>query len=314
MSFALSNLIDLLEALESLYRGIPPLSSVALSQKASSHIKSWFAFHRPTIRDNPRTLVSIFSFLLPGLRVDRTYALRENSLSKIIGRCLLLGVRRQNDLNGWRSSNEGDFSSVVQRIMAQAENPLDKPVAIGDVEDMLNKLAAGCRFSSDALRTNFAPADTEQNQETSAEYVLKGLYGKLSSKEGKWVTRAILKCHLPVVIPGIVICSSPRNWASTLTVCAHKENHTLATYHFLLPYLLTFQHDLGRACNLICSTEYSSIPHSPVNKQDAVRLLELMSARMLKPEVGIKVGRPEFTKARVRRSLLLVIRDTISMI
>lgn len=204
MSFALSNLIDLLEALEPLYTAIPPLSSVALSQKASSHTKSWFTFHHPTIRNNPQTLVSIFSFLLPGLRVDRTYALRENALSRIIGRCLLLGVRRQNDLNNWRSSNEGDFSSVVQRIMAQAENPLDKPVAIEDVEDMLNKLAAGCRFSSDTLRINFTTPNTEPNQEASTEHILKNLYRKLSSKEGKWVTRAILKCHLPVVMPGII--------------------------------------------------------------------------------------------------------------
>lgn len=121
---------------------------------------------------------------------------------------MLLGVRRQNDLNNWRSSNEGDFSSVVQRIMAQAENPLDKPVTIEEVEDMLNKLAAGCRFSSDALRTNFTAANTEPNQEASTEYILKNLYRKLSSKEGKWVTRAILKCYLPVVMPGITICSS----------------------------------------------------------------------------------------------------------
>lgn len=200
MSFALSHLIDLLEVLESLYRVVPPLAPVTLSQKASSHIKSWFTFHLPTICNNPRTLVSIFSFLLPDLRADRTYALRENALAKVVGRCLLLGVRRQNDLSNWRSSNEGDFSSVVQRIMAQAENPLDKPVTIEDVEGILNKLAARCRFSSDALRT------TELNQETSARYVLGNLYRKLSSKEGKWVTRAILKCHLPVVIPGIVAC------------------------------------------------------------------------------------------------------------
>lgn len=204
MSFALSNLIDLLEALESLYVAVPPLSSVILSKKVSSHIKSWFTFHHPTIRGNPRKLVSILSFFLPALRADRTYALRENTLSKIIGRCLLLGVRRQNDLNNWRSSSEGDFSSVVRRIMAQAENPLDKPVNIEDVEDMLNKLAARCRFSSDALKTSSTAANAE---ETSAEYILENLYRKLSSKEGKWVTRAILKCHLPVVVPGIATYS-----------------------------------------------------------------------------------------------------------
>lgn len=202
MSFALSNLIDLLEALESLYKAVPPLSSVALSKKVSSHIKSWFTFHHPTIRNDPRKLVSIFSFFLPALRADRTYALREGALSKIIGRCLLLGIGRQKDLNNWRSSNEGDFSSVVQRIMAQAENPLDGPVTVEDVEDVLNKLAARCRFSSDALRI------CSTAEETSAEYVLENLYRKLSSKEGKWVTRAILKCHLPVVMPGIATYSS----------------------------------------------------------------------------------------------------------
>lgn len=79
----------------------------------------------------------------------------------------------------------------------------------------------------------------------------------------------------------------------------HKENHTLAAYHFLLPYLLSFQHDLEKACNLICSPEYSSIPHSPADKQNSMRLLEPILAGMLKPQVGTKVGRPEFVKARV---------------
>lgn len=104
------------------------------------------------------------------------------------------------------------------------------------------------------------------------------------------------------------------NLAGVLTIhTIRKENHTLAAYHFLLPYLLSFQHDLERACNLICSPEYSSIPHSPANKQNTIRLLELMSARILKPEVGIKVGRPEFVKARVRHSLSPLIKDILSM-
>lgn len=91
-----------------------------------------------------------------------------------------------------------------------------------------------------------------------------------------------------------------------ISYAVHKENHTLAVYHFLLPYILSFQHDLGKACNLICSPEYSTIPHSPTNKQNAMQLLELMSARILKPEVGIKVGRPEFVKARVCRFTLSI--------
>lgn len=209
MPFALSHLIDLLEALESLYLVSPPLSSATLSRKASGHITSWFAFHLPTIRNNPQTLVSIFSFLLPDLRADRTYALRENALSKIIGRCLLLGARRQNTLNNWRSSNESDFGSVVQRIMAQAENPSTRMVTVEDLEEVLNKLAARCRFSSDALRTSFATTNTEPNLETNTEHILESLYRELASKEGKWVSRAILKCHLPVVIPGTVNRFSP---------------------------------------------------------------------------------------------------------
>lgn len=213
MPFALSHLIDLLEALESLYTAVPPLSSAALSQKTSGHITSWFAFHLPTIRNNPRILVSVFSFFLPDLRADRTYALRENALSKIIGRCLFLGRSRQNALNNWRSSKGGDFGSVVQRIMAQAENPSVETVTVEDLEEVLNKLAARCRFSSDALRTSFATTNIEPKVETSIEHVLEGLYRKLTSKEGKWVTRAILKCHLPIVMPGTA------NSSSLVTTC-----------------------------------------------------------------------------------------------
>lgn len=118
MSFTLANVIDLLEALESLHTAVPPLSLTVLSRKTLNHITSWFEFYLPTIRNNPQTLVSIFSFLLPGLRPDRIYALREPSLSRIIGKCLLLGPTRQNALSNWRLPEEGDFGSVVQRVMA----------------------------------------------------------------------------------------------------------------------------------------------------------------------------------------------------
>lgn len=81
-----------------------------------------------------------------------------------------------------------------------------------------------------------------------------------------------------------------------MAITYYKENHTLSAYHFLLPYLFSFQHDLGKACNLICLPEYCPTSHPPASRRV---VLELMCAKMLKPEVGVKVGRPEFVKARV---------------
>lgn len=203
MPFALSHITDLLEALEGVYARDPPFAAAVQAQKVAFHIKDWFAFHLPAISHQPHTLVCIFSFLLPELRADRTYALRENALARIIGRCMLLGQTRQKLLDGWRTSKGGDLATVVQRVMAQTENCPVMRVTVEEVEFALDKLAARCRFSSERLRARFGNA-VEDEPEKSADDVLRAIWRRLTSVEGKWVVRAILKSHLPLVLPGII--------------------------------------------------------------------------------------------------------------
>ncbi|KAI5838090.1 hypothetical protein DFP73DRAFT_635595 [Morchella snyderi] len=287
-SFALSHITDLLESLESLHTqtspSSPPLPALALAHKARSRITSWFDFHHPTLRNHPRTLAALYSLLLPHLRPDRSYALREAALARIVARAQLLGATRAAALHSWRASRvDGDFAAVVARVLAQAECPPDSRVTVEYVDAVLDRVAAKSRFSSDGLRAAVAGEEGEEAGEAGEDAggstradILEALYRRLTSVQAKWVTRVVLKCLAPVEMP---------------------ESHTLSAYHFLLPHLFRFQQDLSKACALVCAPEYRVHARFPPPSEREV-ILRSLAAQVLRPEIGVKVGRPEFVKAR----------------
>ncbi|KAL7274963.1 hypothetical protein RUND412_002117 [Rhizina undulata] len=270
MPFLFSHVCDLLTALETLYTAQPPLPSRKLYQKQSSYIQDWFSAYRTDITSpDPKAFTELLSILLPHLRWDRVYGIREKALARIVAKSILLGSSRKDVLVNWRDSKEAELAVVVGRIMKPTDDPLRNKVSIEEIENVLNRLAGKNRFSSEALRKEKA-----EKTETGDE-IMGPLWRRFSGEEGKWFTRVLLKSHC-VKIP---------------------ENFVFSTYHFLLPHLFSFQNDLGRTCTLICSPEFREIPHNPYSKTDKDRLFALF-LKLLKPEVGVKVGRPEFIKAQ----------------
>ncbi|KAH0606339.1 uncharacterized protein H6S33_004000 [Morchella sextelata] len=144
-------------------------------------------------------------------------------------------------------------------------------ITVEYVDGVLDQVAAKSRFSSDGLR-----AGLSAREEGTRADILEALYRRLTSVQAKWVTRVVLKRLAPVEMP---------------------ESHTLSAYHFLMPHLFKFQQDLSKACALICAPEYRVYARFPPPSERA-QILRSLAAQILKPETGVKVGRPEFVKAR----------------
>lgn len=159
---------------------------------------------------------------------------------------------------------------MVERVMQATENPPSSPgteITVEEIDAVLEELAARSVFSSQGKKTTGR----------SAHEILAPLFRRMSSTEGKWFTRAVLKSYLPVVIP---------------------ERVAMSAYHFILPILWKFQGDLRIALGVLNENQvFKSLPAKPEMK-DIERLLEGVG-NLIKPEVGVKVGRVEFLKARV---------------
>jgi hypothetical protein len=190
----------------SLFRKIETLSR----QKAKAPQKStqttvretifeWFEKHRGKIAYNAKTLIAILSALLPDLRPDRVYSLREDGLAKVLTKALhISGTRRETELIDYRTSTkEGDLGSAVQKVVSQAETSKGGFVTVDELDEVLDKLAARCVFTSKELREMW------KGESAEASELLKPLFFRLSSFEAKWVTRCILKSLAPAMMPGV---------------------------------------------------------------------------------------------------------------
>ncbi|KAF8460652.1 hypothetical protein BDZ91DRAFT_798733 [Kalaharituber pfeilii] len=271
MGFQFAHLVDLLEPLFDLTIKSPPPKPSVLHTQYTSLITSWFTYHRPLFSSSRFQPIALFSLLFPELRCDRVYALREDSLVKVIARCLGLGVTRHRQLSNWRREADGDLGEMVFRIMKQAENPTPaegEEVTCEEIEIALEELAGRSPFSSQNKRNH-------SRVRRQAHEILGPIFLRLSSRESKWLTRAILKNYLPVVLP---------------------ERLTMYVYHFLLPHLFAFQNDLRRAVELLETPLFKMFPPSPPEK-DAKSLLD-GAAKLVRPEVGVRVKKVGFVKAR----------------
>jgi len=267
------HVVSLLDPLSGLATKQPPPKPAVLKTKYSTLITSWFDHHRPLFTAAKLDPIALFSLLFPELRADRVYNLREDGLVKVIARCLGLGVTRQRQLSNWRRDADGDLGKMVGRIMRAAENPPPSPgeeVTVEEIEKALEELASRSIFSSQSKQT---PAGTATR---GAHEILTPLFLRMSSSEGMWFTRAILKSYLPVVIP---------------------EETAMYAYHFLLPSLWSVQSDLRRCLEVLGGAVFRVFPPKP-EKRDVGELLE-GAGRLVRPEVGVRVGRVKFLKARV---------------
>ena len=297
MPFKFIYLCDLLSTLESLSTHDPPLLPASVRDKYQRTIAQWFRSHRARIDGlDPSASVALLSALFPERRTDRVYNLQPPSLTKVLGRCLGLGVSRRKELERWKEPGRGDLGACVERVQREAEMPRvveGREVTIEEVDQALATVAGKSRFSGPKVRGLAQPMGQVQDPlpATRLHEVLGGIYSRLQSRQAKWFTRMILKDYSPVVLP---------------------EGLLLRSFHFLLPDFLRAQDSFEAALEMLKSPVVSGWPAIP--KQDEMKRYCGKAAQFLVPKVGVKVGRTTFLKARsIKHALQMAGRRRMSL-
>lgn len=268
MGFKFAYFCDLLSQLESA-RVAQATSSAKRIDPDVSVVTRWFDRHQKQIHGGRTDRLAFLSCLFPERRPDRVYGLREASLVKVIGRCLLLGASRKQQLDRWRERDGGDLGQCVENVMQQAENHVHGllEVTVEEVDRALDRIASKSRFSAESVRRKRSAVDVEET--------LAPIFRRLSARDAKWLTRLILKDFSPVAVPSPLL---------------------LRTFHFLLPNLLVFQDSLETALDLLGVEPIKSFPSRP--SRDFADYLKRNVVPDLVPKIGVKIGRRAFYKAR----------------
>ncbi|EEP79119.1 conserved hypothetical protein [Uncinocarpus reesii 1704] len=268
MGFKFSYVCDLLSNLDR--NRIAKAASEAKTRDPDvATVIKWFDHHERKIHSTETDSLALLSCLFPERRPERVFSLREPSLVKVIGRCLLLGASRKRELDRWGEKGWGDLGQCLEYVMQQAENHLEgqDEVTVEEIDLALAKVASRSRFSGPTVRYQHSAVDVDDT--------LSPIFRRLSSRDAKWFTRLILKDFNPVIIPGQLI---------------------LRNFHFLLPKLLLFQNSLEGALKFLAQEPISEFPPRP--EAQYANLLGRVALPLLKPKVGVKVGRADFYKAR----------------
>lgn len=176
-------------------------------------------------------------------------------------------------LDQWKISGRGDLSDCVERVLQAAEVSPPSPnnrVTLQEVDKVLAILASRCRFSGPKVRGSRAEDDRK------AQQVLESIYRRLQSREAKWFTRMILKDYS----------------------CIALEERKDYVYHCLdscLPIAMRMYDDFEAAV-----TELRSLPSSQTAGivQRSWTHQCLNDIHLLAPRVGVKVGPPNWVKAK----------------
>ncbi|DAA77342.1 TPA_exp: ATP dependent DNA ligase domain protein [Trichophyton benhamiae CBS 112371] len=268
MGFNFSYICDLLSSLDA-NRTIKATATGKSRDPDVATVTNWFRVHEKKIHGGDTDYVALLSCLFPELRPDRVHGFKEPALVKIIGRCLLLGATRWRELEAWKTPGRGDLAECVERVMADAENELlkDSPVTVEEIDSALTKIASRCRFS--------APDVRRQRTAIQVDEALKPIFRRLTSRDAKWFTRLLLREYTPVNIP---------------------QRLSLRKFHFMLPAFLSVQSSLKGALEAMDRGPVKRFPPCP--DPEYGRTLMELAIPHLAPQVGVKVGRPEYYKAR----------------
>ncbi|KEQ61255.1 DNA ligase/mRNA capping enzyme, partial [Aureobasidium melanogenum CBS 110374] len=268
MSFKFAYFCDYLERCEEITCHDPPLPPSELRPRLYRQHATWFSTHHKVIDalDELGTATLLSSFL-PHRRKDRIYGLQSTSLLKLLGRCLGLSASARQELASFQNPNNGDLGDCLQRLLMARGPPALPFVTLQDADDVLHALAAGNRFSAHSVRQSLLPS-------TSIDTSLSDVFMRLHPVEAKWLVRLILKDFASVSL---------------------NERSILASVHFLLPDLLGMQDSFENACAAL-KTNFADYPSRPdPQSRNILRQTALSSFR---PTPGVKVSRPEYTKAR----------------
>ncbi|KAF4511087.1 hypothetical protein G6O67_002920 [Ophiocordyceps sinensis] len=229
-------------------------------------IHEWFARNRGCIDAHDTDLSALLSTLLPEKRTDRVFCIQAPRLEKIIARALMLGSSRVAELARYKKPGLGlDLADCVERILATTPNPQSTKrgeITVEEIDDVLDALASKIRWSSPAIRSR---AQCEPD-------ALAGTYRRLGAREAKWFTRLILKDFQPLILESDLVYA-----------CCHP----------LLPPILKIYNDFATAIKVIRDVKGSMLPNSTRSYRSKRTAL-----LVLKPQLGIKVGRQDWFKAR----------------
>jgi DNA ligase-4 len=271
MPFPFSSICDLLNRLERLKLRDPPYLPEKLREETTRAVEEWFRRHRTAIDSRETDGVALLSTLFPERRTDRVYGLKETSLCKVLARCLHLTNKKSVDLQAWKIPGHGDLGMCLENVLKSFDDE-PKPgkpgtfVTVEQTNRALDDLASQCHFSAPAMRNTF-PASSPPD-------ILGSVFLRLKSSEAKWMTRLILKDLSPTFL---------------------DETLILREFHFLLPGLLHFQDSFAAAIPLLRGPLRRWHAKPDLRSQ---RIFKKEAAELLCPQVGVKVGRPPFMKAR----------------
>lgn len=269
MPFPFAEVSTLFQRLEAIELREPPLLPDEKVQPIRLVIDSWFKSHRSAIRAlTVEGATALLSALLPEKRTDRVYALQAPSLCRLLSRCLKLQAHRARDLQLYRIPGHGDLAACLERIL-DTGGPPALPIATLEEVDTLLVTLAGYSIFSDPSISRLPPGSSE-----ARDVLLANILNRLSPSEAKWLIRLVLKDLSPLKL---------------------DEAYILRSFHFLLPDLIRFQSTFIFAVALL-KGPLKEYPDRPDPRSE--RLLRKQAASLIQPCVGLKVGRPEFTKAR----------------
>ncbi|KAK1778219.1 LOW QUALITY PROTEIN: ATP dependent DNA ligase [Copromyces sp. CBS 386.78] len=168
MPFLFSYVCDLLQALDDNQRtktGLKPTAKI---------IEDWFSSHRSLLNRDDHNDTALLSTLFPEKRTDRVFRHGPGRLERIIGRGLMLGRTRKEELGRHADAQWGmDLGECVERILRDTH----------------------CHFSSPAVRSS-PPSSTPVTREKA----LGDIYTRFSPRDAKWFTRLFLKNYQPVIL------------------------------------------------------------------------------------------------------------------
>ncbi|KAI4765799.1 DNA ligase/mRNA capping enzyme [Aureobasidium sp. EXF-3400] len=267
MSFKFAHICDYLERCEEISSHNPPLPPAELKSRLYRQHATWFASHHKDINDlDEQGTTALLSTFLPCRRKDRIYGLQSASLLKLLGRCLGLSTSARHELSSFQTPNNGDLGDCLQRLLKLRGPPPLPFVTLQEVDDALHALASGNRFSAQSVRQSFHPSSSI---DSLADVLLR-----LHPVEAKWFVRLILKEFAPVSL---------------------NDRSILVSVHFLLPDLLSMQDSFANAC-LALKTTFADYPSRP--DPQSRNILRQTAISLFRPTPGVKISRPEYTKAR----------------
>lgn len=240
-------------------------------QKGPKHIvNDWFNRHHDAL-DAGVDRSALLSTFLPERRTDRVFCIKQKRLENIVIKAFGLGSSRTAQLRECDVPGAArDFAECVEAILKATPNVAEQQVPVQEIDSTLHQLAAGRAFSSPAVRSSLRAPKTPSTLVKKEDDPLVALFRKFSARDAKWFTRLILKNFLPVVVP---------------------EHLVYSRCHSLLPTVMKIHDDFAVATRLLAQ------PNGPGGMLNAnVGVSDVTS--LVKPQVGVKVGRQTWLKAR----------------